>query len=234
MSESVIIRKSPIVIVRNFAALQFASAGAYILAGSLAYYAQIWRARIGLDIPFPLAQAVFIFVIELALTLYIFLSWYRQTVKIESNQVIYDQGILFRHHTVVSLAHVASATFTQSILGKLTHYGTVRLCDAVGAVLLRLDGIGEPRQFIDQLMRDRPSSVIDVDPKRLVEGEEQEHLERKSTLRWDLATGKVNKNLERSAMKTVAAFLNTGGGTLVLGVADDRTIIGLGQDYATI
>ncbi|MGI8800426.1 MAG: AlbA family DNA-binding domain-containing protein [Pseudonocardia sp.] len=32
-------------------------------------------------------------------------------------------------------------------------------------------------------------------------------------------------------MLTVAAFLNTSGGTLLIGVTDDRTLIGLGHDY---
>lgn len=68
----------------------------------------------------------------------------------------------------------------------------------------------------------------------LVLAPEHERLERKSTLRWDLATGKVNKALEKAAMKTVAAFLNTTGGHLVLGVGDNQTILGIEHDCATL
>ena len=33
-----------------------------------------------------------------------------------------------------------------------------------------------------------------------------------------------------AALKTIAAFLNTGGGDLLLGVADDRTVLGIDHD----
>lgn len=63
---------------------------------------------------------------------------------------------------------------------------------------------------------------------------ETEDLEFKSTLRWDLKTGKVNRALEKAAMKTVAAFLNSKGGNLVLGVDDARNVLGLHHDIATL
>ena len=46
-------------------------------------------------------------------------------------------------------------------------------------------------------------------------------MEFKSTLRVDLGTGKEAKYIVHASLKTVAAFLNTDGGTLVIGVADD-------------
>jgi len=45
---------------------------------------------------------------------------------------------------------------------------------------------------------------------------------------------KVNKNLERAAMKTVAAFLNSSGGQLVIGVDDEKKTLGLDKDYDTL
>jgi hypothetical protein len=67
----------------------------------------------------------------------------------------------------------------------------------------------------------------------IAEGESDE-LEFKSTLRWDLKESKLNKNLENVIMKTVAAFANSQGGTLLIGVCDDGTIIGLDYDYASL
>lgn len=71
-------------------------------------------------------------------------------------------------------------------------------------------------------------------PQELATLPEHEKLERKATLRWDMAAGKVNKSLERATMKTVAAFLNTNGGKLLIGVADDGAIVGMEHDYATL
>jgi hypothetical protein len=64
---------------------------------------------------------------------------------------------------------------------------------------------------------------------------EDKHLEFKSTLRWDLVEGEKSKLVESAAIKTVAAFLNSEfGGTLVIGVGDDGSIVGLEHDYATL
>lgn len=80
----------------------------------------------------------------------------------------------------------------------------------------------------------RRQLTADPGPEELVSAPEHERLERKSTLRWDLAAQKVNKSLERAAMKTVAAFLNTEGGHLIIGVGDDQQIVGIDPDCATL
>ena len=67
----------------------------------------------------------------------------------------------------------------------------------------------------------------------LIEQGESAELEFKSTLRWDLRAGKKNPDLEAVIYVTVAGFLNADGGTLLIGVADDGSIVGLGLDYGT-
>ena len=44
----------------------------------------------------------------------------------------------------------------------------------------------------------------------------------------------MNREIEKAAMKTVAAFLNSGGGRLVIGVDDGKQVVGLGADYKTL
>lgn len=56
-------------------------------------------------------------------------------------------------------------------------------------------------------------------------------LEFKSSARWDFQQNKQNKAIEDVIVKTVAALLNTDGGNLLIGVDDERNIIGLGHDY---
>ncbi len=69
----------------------------------------------------------------------------------------------------------------------------------------------------------------------LRDGGENHHLEYKSTLRTAVGTGDVLKALETACLKTVAAFANSrDGGTLLIGVADDGTVCGLGSDYASL
>ena len=63
---------------------------------------------------------------------------------------------------------------------------------------------------------------------------ENSQVEFKTTLRYDMRTNKVNKKLEEVVLKTLAAFSNGQGGTLVMGVTDDLEVIGLENDYKTL
>ncbi len=68
----------------------------------------------------------------------------------------------------------------------------------------------------------------------LARGEDQ-YLEFKSTLEWDTRSNEANKVLRTATLKTIAAFMNSAfGGTLVIGVADDGSIVGLEPDYSVI
>jgi len=71
-------------------------------------------------------------------------------------------------------------------------------------------------------------------PEELVRSDEHERLERKSTFRWDVRAGTVNKALEKASMKTIAAFMNSQGGHLVLGVGDGGEAVGMEHDYASL
>ena len=55
-------------------------------------------------------------------------------------------------------------------------------------------------------------------------------IEFKSTLQWDVKLGKKNKELRKSVLKTLVGFMNTNGGTLIVGVEDDGNIYGLEAD----
>ena len=69
---------------------------------------------------------------------------------------------------------------------------------------------------------------------KILEDDENRYLEFKSSLRWDYRQEKSNPELEKVIMKTIAAFGNTDGGILLLGVDDDKNIIGLEKDFQTL
>jgi hypothetical protein len=67
-------------------------------------------------------------------------------------------------------------------------------------------------------------------PEELLKLHESKTLEFKSTLRWSLKENREDRAVTLSVLKTIAAFLNTDGGDLLIGVADDRTVLGIDED----
>jgi len=68
----------------------------------------------------------------------------------------------------------------------------------------------------------------------LLKNKEDDTLEFKSSFRFDYKQLKVNKALESVITKTLAGFMNTMGGSLLIGVADDGSVLGLENDYNTL
>ncbi len=85
---------------------------------------------------------------------------------------------------------------------------------------------------------EKPEAVVansnNLRAKDLLKGAENEHVEFKSSIRWDYFTSRVNKSLDRAIVKTIAAFLNSQGGILLIGVDDERNILGIEKDIQTL
>ena len=66
--------------------------------------------------------------------------------------------------------------------------------------------------------------------KSIISSGENDRVEFKSTLRWNLKTKRAEKVIEKSWLKSIVAFLNTDGGVLLIGVADAGEILGTEAD----
>jgi len=65
---------------------------------------------------------------------------------------------------------------------------------------------------------------------RLIDAGEGDFMEFKSTLRKNLHTGIFDKKIEHSVLKTIVAYLNSKGGTILVGVSDLGRVLGLKED----
>lgn len=111
----------------------------------------------------------------------------------------------------------------------ILHYRriTVAIRETI-SVMKQVDGVinahgGWPDAFYQA--PSPPPSIEDI-----IQADENHELEFKSTFQWDVKEGKKNQDLQKPCLKTVAAFMNTKGGTLVIGVTDDKKIFGLKED----
>jgi type I restriction enzyme R subunit len=79
--------------------------------------------------------------------------------------------------------------------------------------------------LFDQYLRAHRSA------EELIKAGESKTLEFKSTLRWNLTESRQDdKGVTHAVLKTIGAFLNTEGGDLLIGVADNGSVVGIEVD----
>jgi hypothetical protein len=81
----------------------------------------------------------------------------------------------------------------------------------------------------DQRQPPHRTTIADL----IAEGESQT-VEFKSSARWNVRSGTPDKKMEHVITKTVCAFLNAEGGTLLIGIDDDSQAVGLEDDFRTL
>jgi hypothetical protein len=98
--------------------------------------------------------------------------------------------------------------------------------------LASLQTLGTPASVqADAVRQSRQQRTGDAERVRtLANSPEGPKLEFKATARFNSFTGQVDKKLELPIVKTVAAFLNSRGGTLLVGVSDDGALLGIADD----
>lgn len=109
--------------------------------------------------------------------------------------------------------------------------------NAIGAALVSIIYFyGYGRGYFDKaiigfLDKNSETMGLNVDDNELVEKVikegESNRVEFKSTLYTNLKTGEKDKRMEKAVLKTLVAFLNSDGGTLLVGVEDNGNIMGV-------
>ena len=99
----------------------------------------------------------------------------------------------------------------------------------IGAVAIVIANVG---LYIDLNTSQQQAEVAleQIDVSALVAAGESDSVEFKSTLRTNLHTNKRDRAMEDTVIKTLAAFLNSDGGILVIGVSDAGSPVGISAD----
>lgn len=77
-------------------------------------------------------------------------------------------------------------------------------------------------------------TIIETPLEELIAEGESDGLEFKSSLRWSYQGACLDKRLEDVILKSIAAFANREGGTLLIGVSDEGEILGIEHDCTTL
>lgn len=90
----------------------------------------------------------------------------------------------------------------------------------------------EINNFMEGLIKNSNGEKEKTEDKleKLIKKGESNIIEFKSTLRWNIYAERMDKDIEHSVLKTIAAFLNTDGGSLIIGIDDGKRALGLEMD----
>lgn len=189
-------------------------------------------------IPYDIAKLIFLAGAQFLITVYAFMNWYRESYSVRSGLLSHDWGVFYKKRKEIPLDKSMTVTISFGPLGRLLHYGSIQIENGYSNKSIALKDISRPEHFAKTLkFFINPREEFFHHPPNISEilnEEEHERLEFKSSLRFDHKAGALNRDLERAVMKTIAAFLNTEGGLLVLGIDDKREPLGLEWDYKTL
>ncbi len=239
MAGVTVIKRSPIIVIRNFAAIELlAFAAYYLVTGHGSYKSQIYSQTFLVNfLSYDTAKLLFLTGVQLLITIYAFLEWYYESYVLRAGFLSHRRGVFFKKENIFPLERTLRAEMIVGFFGKLLRYGSLRLTNQHDTAFF-LRTVSHPDIYLKILRKnidphaERFAQKPNLD--RLIKEEENENLEFKASLRFDRKTRQLNRDLEKAAMKAVAAFLNSKGGYLVIGLDNNRRPLGLSDDYQTL
>jgi serine/threonine-protein kinase RsbW len=157
----------------------------------------------------------------------------KKEVKLKKFSVIYLYLSLENPFTPVYFEKIESLDFF--FAGILPHdsTGDAIILQYLNNIEIRVNELDLYTDFSQQLAKYISQCRIKEPLRMLIDSGESDKLEFKSTLRWNLKENKKDNRMGFAVLKTVAAFLNTEGGTLLVGVQDDGCLLGIEiEDFA--
>lgn len=240
MQYPIIIKKSLLALVKNIIAVELLAGFALFLSTFPANYEKIYYLIFVRFIRFDYLEIIIVSLLQIIITLLIFLKWHNEIYEIREKEILSEKGIFNITQRFLPINNIKSVVFKQSLLEKIAHCGTliIESSDLKRVFLRNIENaqkIGETiRSLIEKNKILTSEGLKKLSIPDLISGGENHYLEFKQGLRWDQKQQTINKGLEKSAMKSIASFLNADGGKFIIGVADDKTIYGLQDDYKTL
>ena len=253
MANSLRFKRSPIVVIRTLVGIEVLAFICYSLAAALGnykyeLYSQLFLAHL---ISYQTLKFLVLSSVQLVITIYAFLAWYYEEYTLTPEAITHSRGLFFKQKKMVPLKKTMSVTLSAGPLGKWLHYGSIYIQNSGsgnGLVLSDISYPGKYQKLMAKLIHNQSDqtdpaaspaenaapSAVPPEINQLLTQPEHEKLEFKSSLRFDHHSHQANRELEKAAMKTLAAFLNSRGGQLIIGVSNSRELLGLAPDYQTL
>jgi membrane protein YdbS with pleckstrin-like domain len=235
------IRKSPFLFIRTLVMIEFFFAFLPLIASLIfplqAEYNETVLAR---ELSYTVLLIIVLTILQILILAVSFFSWYLPLFQIDSNKIAYRRAGSAVFRDLIKIDAIQRVRIRQGWLGRRLDYGTLQIFGSTSDRPFNLKDIPNPigtanqiEKWVADQLNLKPPPEIKYAAELIADGEGQ-FVEFKSSLLWDYRKENMNKNLSVPIIKTVAAFLNTAGGTLLVGINDDGKILGLDADYTVI
>jgi hypothetical protein len=190
-------------------------------------------------ISYTLLVAVVLTTLQVLIIGLSFVTWYFPVYHADRERITLKRANLFEDRLLVHTPSIISLTPRQGWLARRLDYGTLVIKSAEDLDRIRIRDIPKPSyhaQLIGDLVEPE-AYIIPEEPRpvqALIDGGEGQYVEFKSSLMWDYRRETVNKDLYEPVMKNVVGFMNSTGGTVLIGVGDDGTVLGLDADLRSL
>ncbi len=185
--------------------------------------------------------AIGVLVLQIVLISLVFIRWYLTTYSIEQSKIIVKENFLNRKEENFKLENITSITLTQNLFNKMFNAAHLVAKDKEGNMLFVLKNVTEPAynlSLIEQMQGKEENKPEKPREKRtikdIIKNGENQYIEFKSTFLWDTKKKSSNKDIQYAIMKTIAGFMNTQGGKILIGINDKKEVVGLENDIKNV
>ena len=234
--EETVIRTTPLIIIQRIFFIELAIILITMPLSFIADYIKLFNNFTLISIlSYNLLSSVILSIFQIIIISIAILSWYSELYKIKKNKITYRRNKLFKEKDVVCLKDIKSVECFQKKFRSIVNYGAIKIKLNKNNKKITLRNIPSPcfytkviKQKIEELKKDKKPI------EALIKQKENKHLEFKSSFMWDYKEQKMNKDLKKAVMKNIAAFMNTNGGIIIIGIDDSRKVLGLAPDFQLI
>lgn len=230
------IKEGPTVFLKRVFVMELVAGLVFLGLSYLGNYEMLYRSM-GIDsiLRYDLFTMVAFSIFQLIYLLALFLNWYFSYFELRDNEIVKKSGIIFHKKQIFSLVGVTSVGTLHSPIDRLIGHASIVL-EGQNGPILKMKNIPNYREYVDLVKRliGQNHNGSRQDLQMLIEEGENSKVEFKETLRFDTKNNLVSKEIERAVLKSIAGFMNADGGTLVMGVRDDGTPLGLVRDFSTL
>lgn len=234
------IKKSVLVFLRSVILIEFFFAFLPLFVNMVINLRSEYEATpLSIMISYDVLVVVIFTSLQILVIVVTFAFWYFPTYEIAPNAIRHLRSNLVEDRHLADVEKIQAIHLKQGWIGRRMNYGTL-VCSMsqpdpaaylrdipnpveVKAILVELSNQAQTARQLDK------QHVSDY----LAAGEGQ-FVEYKSSLVWDYRQQRVNKDLYEPIMKTLAAFMNSQGGTLLIGIGDEGEVLGLEPDLLTM